>query len=325
MDQIAALAWVRKNIHAFGGDPQNVTVFGESAGAQDALILMTSPFAAGLFQKAIIESAGWWMHLSSREQAEADEGKAAGKLGLPSTASSEQLRAVPLESLLQLEPEGPFVDGHLIPVQPEVAFADGKAPRVPFVIGWNSNEASLIEGPEMKPASMLAEFDPKVLEALRTVYGTGSDDAALARDIFRDANFAAPSRWAARQASTRTKVYLYRFSYIRERQVGRMIGAGHGAEIPYVFDSWRQSPTGGRFLGERDKAEVNTLHRCWIAFAKDGRPLCPGAPGWPAYTKEDDELLDFGSAAVVQRGLDTRQLDFVETHILRENDLAGHK
>jgi para-nitrobenzyl esterase len=322
MDQIAALAWVRRNIHAFGGDPENVTLFGESAGGQDTAALLTSPMAAGLFQKAMIESGGWFMHLPSRAEAEADGGKIAGKLGLPVAVSAEQLRALPAETLSGIESGGPYVDGQLLPLQQEVAFAQGKAARVPLVIGWNSDEGSLLAGADMTPSWLLARFGSAGLAALQTIYGTGSDDAALARAVFRDANFAAPSRWVARQVSGQTRVYLYRFSYVRERQQGRMIGAGHGSEIPYVFDSWRQSPMGGRFMTERDRAEAAMVHACWVAFAKQGSPVCPGAPMWPAYRKDGDELLDFGATAVVRRGLDASQLDFIEAQILRQDGLA---
>jgi para-nitrobenzyl esterase len=323
MDQIAALAWVRKNIHAFGGDPANVTLFGESAGGQDAMALMSSPLAAGLFQKAIVESAGWWMHLPSRAEAEKQSIQIAAKLDLPATVSADQLRAVAPDTLVKIvsEAPGPFVDGHVLPMQPETAFAKGSAAHVPFIIGWNTDEASLIDGSDMKPASILGFLDSGELAAARALYGTGSDDGALARAVFRDANFAAPARWAAEQASRQTNVYLYRFSYVRQRQIGRLPGASHGSEIPYVFDSWRQSPGGGRFLADADRAEAAMLHACWVSFARQGSPVCPGALVWPAYRRPDDEQLDFGSAAVIRRALDARQLDFLEAHILRQAGL----
>jgi para-nitrobenzyl esterase len=169
--------------------------------------------------------------------------------------------------------------------------------------------------------SILSLFGADELVKARTIYGTGSDDAALARAVFRDANFAAPSRWAAGRAPEQTKVYLYRFSYVRQRQIGRVPGAPHGSEIPYMFDSWRQSPAGGRFLADADRAEATMLHACWVSFAKAGSPACPGVPAWPAYRKQDDDLLDFGSAAVVRRGQDARQLEFMEAHILRQDGL----
>jgi para-nitrobenzyl esterase len=78
---------------------------------------------------------------------------------------------------------------------------------------------------------------------------------------------------------------------------------------------------GGRFLADRDREEANTVHACWVSFAKTGQPACPGAPAWPAYQKDSDDLLDFGSTATVQRGLNARQLDFMQAHILREDGL----
>jgi para-nitrobenzyl esterase len=259
------------------------------------------------------------MRLPSRADAEKQSLLIASKAGLPAAASAEQLRALPAETLTKLgdDAPGPFVDSHVIPMQPREAFVNQKAAPIPFVIGWNSGEYSLIDGQDMKPASILSMFSADELAGVRTIYGTGSDDSALARDVFRDANFAAPSRWVARVASGQAKVYLYRFSYLRQSQAGRMTGAPHGSEVPYVFDSWRQSPMAGRFLADRDRAEATLLHACWVSFAKAGHPVCPDAPAWPKYRKQDDELIDFGNATVVAPGLEARQLDLLEAHIAK--------
>jgi len=321
MDQIAALKWVQKNISAFGGDPKNVTVFGESAGGQDILALLTAPSAKDLFAKAIVESGGGWMHLRSLQQAESTGDKIAGELGLGGTVTAEQLRGVPVQSLLKIgmAEDGLIIDGRLLLHNPTLVFAHRQAAHVPMIIGSNSNDGSLLDTFEVKPSEVLSEFSADELTQARALYGTGADDAALAHDLFRDLNFAGPARWIARHDAASAPTFLYRFSYIREHQIGRVAGAGHGSEIPYVFDSWQQAPMQGAFLTARDRAEVTTVHSAWVAFAKTGAPAYPGSPIWPAYQASKDELFDFGVEAAVLRSSDASKLDFVERHAARQS------
>ncbi len=291
MDQIAALKWVKRNIAAFGGDPANVTLFGESAGGEDVLQLMATPSARGLFHKAIVQSGGGWSPAPSLAEAETRGATLATRLGLAGgAASAEQLRAIPAADLVTLSANlGPVIDGRLIRQTPRVAFARGEAAPVPLIIGSNSNEASLL-GP--------AGLAPK---------------AALARALFNDAVMGAPARWVAAKASARAPAWLYYFSYVPERQRGIRPGTNHASEIPFVFDSLDAVPGRTPLITPSERAEAALAHSCWVGFARAGRPDCAGGQAWPTYTPTTDQLLEFGDPAGVRTHFRKAQLDLQES------------
>ena len=315
MDQIAALQWVRRNIRAFGGDPDNVTVFGESAGGVDVLALLTAPSARGLFAKAIVESGGLFEHPESLQQSQSTGARIATALGLPgASATAAQLRALPADALVKQEiyGDGPIIDGRLLREDVTAAFSRGDVAPVPLIIGYNSNEGSLMDDDPGRPTELLSEFTPAELTLAHQAYPEATDDAALAHALFRDTHFAFPAWWIAGRASA--PVYIYRFGYIRVRQRGRMTGASHGAEIPYVFDSWSQSPGGGIFMTDSERAEASMVHGCWIAFARTGAPACLPAPAWPRAVAEAPQLMVFDTDAASVGKADRRQLDLIAPH-----------
>ncbi len=291
MDQIAALMWVKRNIAAFGGDPANVTLFGESAGGEDVLQLMATPSARGLFHKAIVQSGGGWSPAPSLAEAETRGATLATRLGVAGgAASAEQLRAIPAADLVTLSANlGPVIDGRLIRQTPRVAFARGEAAPVPLIIGSNSNEASLL-GP--------AGLAPK---------------AALARALFNDAVMGAPARWVAAKASARAPAWLYYFSYVPERQRGIRPGTNHASEIPFVFDSLDAVPGRTPLITPSERAEAALAHSCWVGFARAGWPDCAGGQAWPTYTPTTDQLLEFGDPAGVRTHFRKAQLDLQES------------
>jgi para-nitrobenzyl esterase len=291
MDQIAALRWVRRNVSAFGGNPSDVTLFGESAGGEDVLLLMTAPSARGLFGKAIVESGGGWNHLTSLTEAEKSGVAIAAKIGLEH-ATSAQLRAVPAGRLVALggdDESGPAVDGRLLPESPLASFRAGHAADVPLIIGTNGDEGVLLGRSPPDPASLFS-LAPQDLETLRGLYdGEAANDARLSRALWRDGFFTAPSRWIAAHEAGGAPAYLYRFDYVLSLLRSRRPGAYHGSEIPYVFESWRLP-----LLAADDQAMTRALHGCWVAFAKTGVPACPGVPAWPPYDPARDLVMHFG-------------------------------
>jgi para-nitrobenzyl esterase len=320
MDQIAALRWVRRNIGAFGGDSAAVTLAGESSGGQDVLALMTAPAAAGLFARAIVESGGGWEPMPALPAAERDGSERAAQLGADGSGALARLRALPAADLLKVPPaeDGLMVDGRLLREDLAAAFAAGRVARVPLLIGTNSDEGSLLR--DVAPGeegALLATYTAAERDTARALLGVADDSLALARALFRTLNFAAPARWIARHAAAGAPVYLYRFTYVRRRQRGRMPGAAHGAEIPYVFDSWSQSPGGGVLLSPEDLAEAARVHAYWVAFARGSEPAPPGLPLWPPCRAGRDTLMELGAEIGTHAIPDSAALDFAEAHARR--------
>ncbi len=308
MDQIAALRWVRRNIEAFGGDPDNVTLFGESAGGLDALILLSTPAARGLFAKAIVESPGRnWEPLPTLAAAEADGLRAASRALLTAGATADQLRAISAQRLIaDMDYEyGPVADGRLLTESPAQAFATGHAADLPLIIGSNSFEASLFS----ESSTKLADLTPE----MRAAYaGEAASDRQLGTILFTDRHFTAPVRWFARRAAAGAPAWLYQFSYVRPSQRDKVPGAPHGSEIPYVFDTWDKLSALSRMLPPETRTMTALVHSCWVAFARTGVPACQGAPAWPAYSADRDELMELGLATGVRRHFRQPQLDAQE-------------
>lgn len=306
MDQVAALEWVKRNARAFGGDPDKVTVAGESAGAMSVQFLLATPAARGLYRQAIIQSGGGWYPKETLADREAAAVAAEPALGLKSPTLAE-LRALPADAVLEkvAGPYSPFVDGKYLKETPTEAFVGGHVPDVPLMIGTNSGEDVLM-GP-YQPA-MSAAVPP----AVRAAY---ADDAkrgeeALVRADYTDRVFAAPARWVARQASPGAPSYLYHFSYVTSRFRPITKTAFHAAEIEFAFKDFGATPD--RFISADDRAMADLMHACWLTFVQGQPPACGAAGAWPAYTPATDALYEFGAQSGVLTGFRKAQLDTQE-------------
>ena len=317
MDQIAALRWVKQNAAAFGGDPNNVTLFGESAGGISVLQLVSAPSAFGLFQRAIVESGGGWFPPgASRAKAEKMGVSFAQSLGAPANATAAQLRQIPAAALVRsTQPSTAFADPRLMPENATVAIATGRHARIPLMIGANSGEDSLLNhGGGI--AKAVAQVKPSLMKQLHQFYGSTLSDEEVVRDYLRDGLVTAPARWVVENWSGVAPAYVYRFDHVDERLRPRVSRAGHGSELFYVFQTLGRQPADAVAPTPSDEQLAAEMHARWIAFARTGAPNPPGLPTWPAYSRASDPWMVFGpNGSSVQHQVLKPQLDWPERRI----------
>jgi para-nitrobenzyl esterase len=306
MDQIAALEWIQRNIAAFGGDPKNVTIAGQSSGAISVSILMASPRAKGLFQRAIGESGGLFepVQLAPKyllANAERDGEKYAASLGAPTLQELRQLPA----SQLTGNADGivhPVIEPYVLPLSPYDAFTSGQQNDVPLLLGSNADEArSLTDVSQVKAATFASDLEhsfgalPPPLVAAYP-YTTDQEAKQARLNLERDLRFGWDMwAWARLQAATgQSSVYYYSFTQKPPFPAGSVYegwGASHFAELWYVFNHLDQEPWR---WSEADRKVAEEISSYWANFAKSGNPNGPGLPAWPVFTNTDSKVLYLG-------------------------------
>jgi para-nitrobenzyl esterase len=325
LDLVAGLEWVRDNIEQFGGDPGNVTIFGESGGGAKVCTLLAMPAAKGLFHRAAIQS-GAWLRAMTREQGVEISSAVLRDLGI-SAANVDRIQSVPADRLLALragvmgpDPSrpgeirmgySPVIDGEILPTHPFDPVATPVSADIPIIVGSTRHETTLFS---LGDESLFALDDAGFRVRIRALF---NDDSTAARAIetYRRANpGASPSdlyflittdrmvrrdtiRLAERKCiQARAPVYQYRFDWASPALGGRL-RAPHTVEIPFVFDN-TDVPTVMTNLPSA-QALAEKTSSAWIAFARTGNPNHPGLPEWPVYTLDERATMLFDDVSTV--------------------------
>lgn len=331
LDQILALKWVKDNIAQFGGDPNRVMIFGESAGAVNVSLHLISPLSEGLFARALIESGSPIPRVAA--EVEADGIQFANQFGCTGSYEAQLacLRAKPADSItatLSSPLENglvklgwdPIIDGHVIPDEPFKLIQRGDFNQVPVVLGSNADEMSLSTPPIVTPNQVRLLFDVYVPESFEaeglTLYPPGSTNLQARQSYVQattDAQFTAPARRLARAIanSQSEPVYRYFFSHALSGASGAYLGAFHGNELAFIFQTIENSPyaqnTG---LTISDRAVAKWCLEYWTQFAKNGNPNGIGLPNWVEYDAATDDYLEIKADPTTGQGLRTQKSDY---------------
>jgi para-nitrobenzyl esterase len=334
LDQIAALKWVQNNISAFGGDKNNVTIFGESAGAVSVNYLMTLPETKGLFHRAIAQSGGGLQiptdkSISRRRKPSEEERTKdlSGYWKIEGHQIADKLRNLPAKTMLKSNKKigiggGPYTDGNFISMTTAKAFSKGLQHDVPYLAGSNSFEGSLMNKimNDRNPELIFWTFGDKrkAAKKLYTKNGISAYDASF--EFFGDTLFTSGAQFlVGKMEAKKSKGWLYYFSYITHHKRDKAKGVPHGGEIIYVFDTlekWSDKELSR--ITDKDNNVSKTIQSYWINFAKKGNPNSTNLADWPEYNKASPITLEFSMDGKVNtiKNFKSEKLEFVTKHLL---------
>ena len=322
LDQIAALQWVKRNIAQFGGDPDNVTIFGQSAGGKSVLALFSTPLAKGLFHKGIAQSV-YGLPEATQEKARERGINFATLAGLPGKdATAEQLRKLDASTLWSLVPEKPketpisnapvAIIGDIV-LSESIAdtFKAGTEAKLPLILGNTSFDSSVVSDFGINPVDVIKKLRENLIFVGPLYPDIKNDDAELGRQVCRDLLFTVVPRLLGQQHGKREKTWRYYFEYtaplLRPRNP---FGVGHGSDIPYVFGTAEMCPPNQGFFDDESRAFQERVNQYWFEFALTGNPTHEGdSDFWPNHVGDADYTQILGETISTKKDFMKARLD----------------